>query len=629
MRKALLLAVASATIASAPVAMAQTFSPDVRTYVWDLDQQYPTDSAWAAELERARRAIAGISTMRGRAGRGPAHLADVLDAVSRVRGIAGKMATIGLLQSEIDTSSDRALARRDAATGLEVDAEAAVAWLDAEVRAIGHDRIRQWLASEPRLERHKRRLHRIFYDAQFLPPDGSETALAAMERWPRSMADAVTALTESELGWPTIEEAGRLVRIDPDAYNRLRRSPDKQVRDAANAAFLAKLRDLEEPLGLLLARRVEGDLAIAKPRNLNHTIDAAMLLRDAVPAQSWRTMLEVARSSRPAMIRAAQLLKRVHRTENFVFGDFYARHVAPPRQILVPEAINIAAAAFAPLGEEYRRDLLDRLSKPWMHLPPGPNKSGTVGVFWQVGGGHPYSLITYTNDHIGSLRFAQAAMLMMWLADIPSIHTPDRREEDPPIHANAVWYVGRMLHDDELLKRTTDRDQRIAMLVDHLYFLWGNYFQNAATAQLERDIADGQTRGNPLTGAQMSARHLQHLRSFYGHDAGGAQIPDIYATQWMTHWPLFYSHTQIVWTIAIAEAALWAERIKVGDPQAIEGMRLTITPEGSQYSGDLMRAIGIDPGGREMHEALIRRFNATLDRLENELAVSEPRSSGP
>src|SRR5687767_8702653 len=259
MRKTLSLALGSCGLALAPLASAQTFSPDVRTYVWDLDEQYPTDAAWTAELQRTRRGIAGIASMRGRAARDPGHLADVLDAVSRLRGVAGRMATVGLLQSEVDTSSDRALARRDAATGLEVDVEAAVAWLDEEVRALGRDRIRQWLATEPRLERHKRRLHRIFYDAQFVPPAGAEKALAAMERWPRSMADAVTALTQSDLGWPSIEEAGKPVSIDPDTYNRLRRSPDKQLRDAANAAFLSKHGDVEEPLGILLARRVEGD----------------------------------------------------------------------------------------------------------------------------------------------------------------------------------------------------------------------------------------------------------------------------------------------------------------------------------------------------------------------------------
>ncbi len=625
MRSRLYLAATAITLCVAPIAAAQTFSADVDRYVWDLEQRYPDDASWNGERDDLLRRIAALQRLRGTAGRSAKQLADVLDAVSAARGTAAQMARFALLSSEIDTVSDTIRAKLDTATGLEIQTEAAVAWLDEDVRAIGQAKVNQWLAGEPRLNRHRRRLHRIFREAAYLPPKGAEEALALMERWPRTASDITTALEQANNRWPAIQVAGEAPVIDHAAYNALRRSPDKSLRDAVNQAYLTKLKDLEEPFGLLLTRRIEGEMAIGKLRGIPNSIDAAFVLKDGIPGQAWRTMLDVAQSSRPAMIRAAKLLARVQGVERIDFGDFFGRKAAPQREILIPEAIDIATAALAPLGPDYRRTLHERLAKPWMHLPPRPNKSGTVGIFWQAGGGHPYGLITYTNDRTGSMRLAMAAATLMWFADIPEVHTPDRREEDPAIHGNAVWYVGRILHDDELLRRTTDREQRVALLTDHLYFLWNSYFQNAAVGLLERDAVAAQERGTPLTGPQLSARHLASLRSFYGHDAGGARVPDVYATQWMTHSPMFYSHTQIVWAVAVAEAVLWAERIKAGDRRAIDGMRLTILPDGSQYSGDLMRAVGIDPSGREMHDTMISRFNRTLDQLEQELALDNRR----
>jgi oligoendopeptidase F len=589
---------------------------------WDLENQYPNPAAWDADRRRLQAMIATLPRLKGSAGKSPAQLANVLDRAREARSLAGKMARFALLVNELDTTSDATAAQFAAARASEADVEAALSWLGGDVASIGANRVLRWIASEPRLIRHRRRIHRIFAEREHAGPAAQQELLARMIRWPNALADAADALTASDLGWTNvIGPSGEVLKADYGSYARNRRSPDKRLRDAVGAAVLARLRGAEDAFGILLTRRIEGENAIARARGFDNSLDASFMLNDRVPGTAWRAMIAASRAHRATLLRIGGVLRRVHRLDRFDFGDFYARYSAPPLTIPIDDARDTIIRALAPMGETYQRDLRARLAQPWGHYLPLPNKSSSVGVYWQVGGGHPYTVLNYNNDLAGAQVLAHSAMPMMWYADIPDEVSPDRREEDPAVHGNALWYASRLLFDDQLLSTTSDREQRIALLRDQLFLLWRNYALLAITAELEQRIVESK---EPLTGSQISAAYLELIRSYFQNPADAVTIDGAYAAHWMTNDQMFYSHTQVVFPVALAAGAYWVERIAARDPRAVAGVRRTMTANGSQYSHDLLLDAGIDVTRRDLYDAMFRRIDQLLDRLDQEVAGRRP-----
>ncbi len=341
------------------------------------------------------------------------------------------------------------------------------------------------------------------------------------------------------------------------------------------------------------------------------------MLNDRIPGTAWRSMILASRNNRRTLLRIGGVLRRVHKLERFGFGDFYARYSATPLRIPIGDARAMIVDALAPLGAAYQRDLRMRMAQPWGHFAPMPGKSNTYGVYWQVGGGHPYTILTYNDDLTSAQLLAHSAVPMMWYADIPDAVSPERREEDPAVQGNAMWYAGRMLFDDELLRRTSDPEQQTALLLDQLFLLWRNFALLAVTAELEQRIVESP---GPLTGSQISAAYLQLIRSYFENRAEGVTIDDAYAAHWITNDQMFYSHTQVVFPVALAAGAYWAEKIKARDARAIAGLRETMTAQGSQYSHDLLLDAGIDVTSPALYDAMFRRIDHLLDRLDRQAA---------
>src|ERR1700687_6065759 len=240
---------------SDPGAVGTLTPPALGTRTWELDAQFPNESSWTAAFQSVEGHLMAIGARRSRPISKAGDLLQLLDAVAAARGGAGALARFALLKSSLDARSDSARARLSAATQLEARVEVATAWLDPMLRALGQRRVEHWAAADPGLRRHGWLLAEVFRDAPHFAPVGAEPVLADLTRASQLPLDAYRALLPADLGWQSIATRHGPVRVDFLSYPDLKRDPDRTVREAANQAFFERLRALEQPLGLLLARR--------------------------------------------------------------------------------------------------------------------------------------------------------------------------------------------------------------------------------------------------------------------------------------------------------------------------------------------------------------------------------------
>ncbi len=593
----------------------QNEQDNVHEYVWDLSEIYQDDRAWEGERALIQQKLGAIGRIKGTMGRSAKSLADGLDEVSDLRIRAHKMSVYGELVSAVDTRSGKAKQQYETGTAFETQVEAAVSFVVDELRAIGSARLNQWLVEEPRLAVHRRRILQSLREAPHTLSPEPQSILRSMARLPQLTSDTYLTLLDSNLGWiEIIGEDGKSVVVDTSNYRSLTRSLKKEVRIAAANAYLGQLRSFEDVFGMLLTRRIETDLTIAKYRNFKDGIDALFFLRDGMPQGSYHMMLNVAQKNLAVYHRYIQLCRRALDLDRMNYVDI--RNLPPSKQrFTVRESMEIIIAASATLGPEFQDRMRERLLKPWLHLPPLPEKRAMYAIFPPVGGIPPYTIMSYRGDQRSSRSLAGAAMFIMCSADIPKDRFPDTRY-DPPIYGNGLIYLGNLLHYDYLKDLATNRRDRIDSLVQQLDRISSQFFHWNAVAEFESKIQDMIASGEPPTGPQLSKMYLEILRRYYGHHEGGATVDEIFAADWITSDVSFFSYEHLFWPPAMAAACLLMEKLDAGDPDARKAIHEVVGRGDSDLSYDLLLQAGIDMAKPEPYDAFIRRMKMLMDELE-------------
>src|SRR5262249_27309017 len=159
--------------------------------------------------------------------------------------------------------------------------------------------------------RHRIRLTRILREAPHALPAGEEALLASMARWPQLSADVFDAVQGSDLGWTTLAgEGGKAVPVTLYTYRygfpRERRGESARALFARPATFAALS-------GLLYTRRIEADATIARHRRFEDPIEAIWFLRDGMPKEAPRLVVEQARRHKALFQRYLALRSRALR----------------------------------------------------------------------------------------------------------------------------------------------------------------------------------------------------------------------------------------------------------------------------------------------------------------------------
>jgi oligoendopeptidase F len=588
---------------------------------WDLDAQYPDESAWTTSQNEIRQRLARFEAQRGKPIASAAELADSLDVVRHLRGRAGHMARFAILHTQVDETSELAKVRLEAATRIEAEVEAGVSWIDAAVLANGTEKLKAWIAQEPRLRSHGFHLNRILALSDHLPAAGSEGAVASLERAAQTPAIVYEALMQADLGWPKIKiESGAEVQVDADGFGDLRRDPDANTRKAANRAFFARIKVIEEPLGVLLTRRLGANLDLAHARHYSDAIDAFFNWGDGLREGTYRKMVEVARANRATLDRFAKLVARVNNLQQPVeLDDLYAPAPRLAKKFTFAETADNIVAAWAPMGADYQKILRQRLAKPWMDWRPRPHKHGG-GVYWGIDGSDPYTVINFDGSLRGTKTLAAAAALIMFYASIPTEKAPEQREADYPVYGNAIWFLGQMLYGDYQLAHTTDKAERIAILYDDCRRSWDNYFPYAIFVELEEEIYAGIETSRPLSGAAIASSYRKLLREYYGDNKETVRVDDSFGELALVEGNTYYGEVLAEWAFAMASAAAIAERVEAGDAKSIAALKNPMSRPGSFTSEDLLIDAGVDIYSPQPYEALVRRLDRAVEALDKELA---------
>lgn len=599
--------------AATPAAAA---APDAR-YVWDLTPMFANDAAWDAERLAIQAALPSLRELRNGFTRDAASLRQALDTLSSWRQRYSRVAVYASAMASTDNRDARNQERQSLLRSLGGQWGSALSWVDSEIRQLGEPKVNAWLAAEPGLKKHEKRLREVLRQAAHQLTPEAEGALAAFGPVLGAATNSRTLLTTVDTDWPTLVVDGKTEKLNDIGYARLRAHPDRAVRQQVFERFFGTYGRLENTLGSLLGQRVETGVVNARLRGYPSAV-AASLAENDIPESVYRTLVAETNKGLPTLHRYLKLRQRLLGLPDLAYHDIYPDLVKSERRYTPEESGDLTVAATAPLGADYQRRLREALGAKTMHVFPAPGKSSGAyqsGVY----GLTPLVFLNHqgTFDSLSTFAHEWGHGMHTVLANAAQ---PFETAGYPLFLAEIASFSNELLLQQHMLAQAKSRDERLYLLTEAVERLRSSYFRQTMFAEFELATHDALQRGEPLTGKRMTAMYCGLLRKYHGADQGVMKIDPVVCSEWAFvphfHRP-FYVYQ---YATSMAGAAYFTEQILQKKPGMPETYLSVLRSGGSVHPVPRLRAAGLDMDSPAPYQALVRHMDRLLDEIEKLLA---------
>ncbi len=616
---ALLASALSALPAAAqtpPPASASAPAADPR-YVWDLSPLFADDAAWDAERQAILAALPQLRALRDGFGADAAALARAMDSISAWNQRISRVGVYANAQASTDNRNARNQERQSLMRSLGGQYASSLSWVDGAIRGLGPERINAFLAAEPALMKHEKRLRDVLRLAAHQLTPEAEAALAAFGPVMGAATQTRTLLTTVDASWPTIEVDGKTETLNDIGYQRLRAHPDRAVREEVFKRFFGAYGKLQNSLGSLLAQRVETGVVNARLRQYPSAVAASLAAND-IPESVYRTLVAETNKGLPTLHRYLKLRQQMLGLPNLGYHDIYPDLVKSERRYTPEQSGEITVASVAPFGADYQRRLREALGARTMHVFPAPGKSSGAyqsGVY----GLTPLIFLNHqgTFDSLSTFTHEWGHGMHTILANGSQ---PYETAGYPLFLAEIAAFSHELLLQRHLLAQARSKEERLYLLSEAVERLRGAYFRQTMFAEFELMTHDALQRGEPLTGQRMTQMYCGLLKKYHGHDAGVMAIDPVVCSEWALiphfHRP-FYVYQ---YATSYAAAAYFVEQIADKKPGMPQTYLDVLRSGGSVAPVPRLRAAGLDMNTPAPYQALIRHMDKLMDEMERLLA---------
>jgi len=268
-----------------------------------------------------------------------------------------------------------------------------------------------------------------------------------------------------------------------------------------------------------------------------------------------------------------------------------------------------------PLGEEYNKHLATALDSNWAHAYPQPGKRSGAYMNGSAYDVHPYVLLNHNDDYNALSTYAHE-----WGH---AVHTMLAKDEQPfekvfysTFTAEIASTINEILLEEHLIAQAESKEEKLFYLGQALESIRGTFFRQTMFAEFELAIHEAAEKGEPLTGAVFTEMYDELLKKYHGHDQGVVLIDEPYTMEWAYIPHFYYDFYVFQYATSISGAAWFADKFLSGDESARIALVNVLKAGGSDYAYEILKRAGLDMATAEPYQALVRRMEDVMDRIE-------------
>lgn len=587
------------------------------TETWNLESIYATNEAWEEEFESVKAMLPLLVEYKGRLGQSAETLYEGLQLRDEVSRRLYKLYTYAHMRYDENTADSFYQAMNDRARTLASQIGATLAFMTPELLAVPESTIETYLNENPDLTMYRHAFDELNQEREHVLTEAEEAILAKAGEVLGQSGTTFGMLNNADLTFPKIKgEDGEETELTHGRFITFLESSDRSVREAAFKAMYGTYAKYTNTLASTLAGSVKKDNFYADVRKFP-SARAAALHGNAIPESVYDGLVEAVHEHLPLLHRYVALRKRVLGLDELHVYDMYTPLVSEVEmKVSYEEAKQLMVEGLAPLGAEYKHILEEGLSERWVDVREtrgkrsGAYSSGAYDT-------QPFILMNW-QDNINNL-FTLAHEFGH------SVHSYYTRKSQPYPYGDYSIFVAEVasttneaLLNDYLLKKVTDRKEKLYLLNNQLETFRGTLFRQTMFAEFEHAIHDAARLGQSLTPEFLTSTYYALNQKYFGDEI---VLDEEIGLEWARIPHFYYNYYVYQYATGISAAAALTDQIlEEGQPAVERYINNFLKAGSSDYPIEVLKAAGVDMTTKAPVEAALRQFERVLDEFEALLA---------
>lgn len=582
-------------------------------YKWNLESIYASNEDWEQDFQRLQKSVPELAALQGTLGQSGEALLKVLSKRDEIGEVLERLYVYTSMRRDEDTTNSLYQGMADRAMQLYVQVVTAISYIEPELLALPQETLERYISEVPGLNIYRHQLDDLNRKRPHIRSAEIEAVLAASEEMATAPDTIFSMLENADMKLPTIRnEQGEEVELTQGNYLVYVRSKDRRVRKEAFEGLHNAFLKQRNTIAATLSGQIKSDAFYTRQRNFESTRQRALSAYN-IPESVYDSLIQTVNAHIPLINRYLQLRKRILQLDEMHMYDLYVPIIEEKEdKVSYQEAGNIIIEALSPLGENYIKALKRGLGERWIDVfeTPGKRSGAYSGGSYST---RPFILLNFQGNRDSMFTMAHELG--------HSLHSYFTRTNQPYQYGDYTIFVAEVastlnegLLTNYLLKHTTDKGVRLAILNHALEDLRGTLYRQTMFAEFEQEVHKRSANGEPLTADSFSALYKQLNEKYYG---GETFIDDLISIEW-ARIPHFYSSFYVYQyaTGISASSALVQKILHEGQP-AVDRYLNFLSSGSSKYSIDLLKDAGVDMTTPEPVHQAFQLFESYLSQMED------------
>ena len=576
-------------------------------FQWDLSSLYQDDAAFEADLATLDELTDAAAVFQGKLNSAKA-IREYLDAETALdRKLSNLFCYANLRRSE-DTRAEAAQSMYMRIYSSYVQALTKIAFATPEILSLPAETLEEFRKDEV-LAPYAFSMDKLLRRKPHTLSAAEETLLARFGEVLGAPSEIADNLQDADMVFdPVKDSAGEEHEVTGSNYILLQTSPDRTLRENAFRSFYKGYREHNNTFAATYSANVKNAVAEADVRKYSSSRNMYMS-GENIPESVYDNLIETVRKHLPTMYRYVDFRKQMLGLPDLHYYDVYAPLVADStKRYTYEEAQKMVLDAVTPLGADYVATVKGAYADRWIDVYPNKGKSG--GAFSSgTYDSNPFILTNFTGtlDSVSTIAHEMGH----------SMHTYYSNHKQPLQYAQYTIFVAEVastvnenLLITQLLEKTTDPKEKLALLNQYLENFKATVFRQTMFAEFERDAHAMAERGEALTPDALNQLYYDLVKDYFGD---GLVMDDEVGLEW-SRIPHFYRPFYVYkYATSYCAAMAISEAILAGKPGAVEAYRQFLTLGGSRYPLEELQVAGVDLTSPAPLDAALRKFASVLD----------------
>ena len=591
-------------------------------YKWNLSDIYANWESWEKDLENLKEIIKEIPTFETSITADEKKFIELIKLEEKIQRMIDKLYLYPYMLRDLDSKDVVAAEKMQIIEHIYSEYSVISSWIVPKILEIPKETMDKWIERNPELREHRFGLSELYRLREHVLDKDKEKLLSYFSQYMGAVNDIYDELSISDIKWNEVQLSNReKVQVTNAMYSKI--LEENKCQDDRRKAFEALYNSYfinRNTYAAIYRGQIQRDVAGMKAKNYKSTLERA-LESNNIPVDVYLNLIGSAKENSAPLKKYIELRKKYLGISEYHYYDNQIKIVDYKKEFTYENAKNIVLESVLPLGKEYQNNLSTAISEGWLDVFETPNKrSGAYSLnIYDV---HPYMLLNF-NGTLDSV-FTLAHELGHTLHSMYSTkHQPYATHDYTIFVAEVASTFNEKLLLDHMLKISTDKNERIALIEEAIGNIVGTYYLQSLFANYEYEAYKLVENGTPITADTLDKIMDRLFKEYFGEELTMDELQKII---W-ARIPHFFNSPYYVYQYATSFSASSKLYDKITNEKYSEAERKEslekylnlLKSGGSDFPINQLKDAGVNLLEKENFEAVAMELSRLTELLENEL----------